>query len=79
MTNEEIIEVGAFNNGCDLTLSNIENYIVELEQAGEPVEVKYARVLRMIVGMRAVIETRIAPKEEPPAVIVPDSQIIIAS
>jgi hypothetical protein len=33
----------------------------------------------MIVGMRMVVEKRRAPKAEEPAIMVPDSKIIIAS
>ena len=68
-----------FNSGCDLVLSHVEGFIVKLEEAGEPVEMKYERILRMVAGMRAVVEKRRAPKAEEPVIAVPDQKIIIAS
>lgn len=74
---EPMNEIDIFNSGCDLVLGHIEGYIVNIEEAGEPVEVKYEKILRMVAGMRAVVEKRRAPKQEEPAIMVPDQQIII--
>jgi hypothetical protein len=85
MANEQMVEATAentmdlFNSGCDLVLSHIEGYIVKLEDAGGTPEEKYTLLLKTIAGMRAVVEKRRAPKAEEPAIIVPESQIIIAS
>ena len=68
-----------FNSGCDLVLSHIEAYIIKIEEEGGSYEKKYEQLLKTIAGMRAVVEKRRAPKAEEPAIIVPESQIIIAS
>ena len=74
---EQANEIDIFNSGCDLVLSHIEGFIVKIEEAGEPVEMKYEKVLRMVAGMRAVVDKRRAPKEEEPTIVVPDQQIIV--
>jgi hypothetical protein len=83
MANEQAVEqaneIDIFNSGCDLVLSHVESFIVRLEEEGEPAEQKYEKLLKMIVGMRMVVEKRRAPKAEEPAIMVPDSKIIIAS
>jgi hypothetical protein len=85
MANEQADEAVAentmdvFNSGCDLVLSHIEGYIIKLEEAGEPVQQKYEQLLKAVVGMRAVIEKRRAPKPPESMIAVPDQQIIIAS
>ena len=85
MANEQMVEATAentmdlFNSGCDLVLSHLEGYIVKLEDAGGTPEEKYTLLLKTIAGMRMVVEKRRASKPEEPAIIVPESQIIIAS
>lgn len=85
MANEQMAAATAentldiFNSGCDLVLSHVESFIVKLEEEGEPAEQKYEKLLKMVVGMRAVVEKRRAPKAEEPAIIVPEPQIIIAN
>jgi hypothetical protein len=83
MSNEgaagQVNELDAFNSGCDLVLTVIETRIIKLEQEGGTPEQKYSNLLKTLVDMRNVVENRRAPKVEEPAIMVPDSKIIIAS
>jgi hypothetical protein len=73
----EMNEVDIFNSGCDLVLGHIEKFILGLEEAGYPAEEKYEKIVRMVAGMRAVVEKRRSVKQEEPTIAVPDQQIII--
>lgn len=74
---EQANEIDIFNSGCDLVLSHVENFILKLEESGESVDMKYDKIIRMVAGMRAVVDKRRAPKQEEPAIMVPEQQIII--
>jgi hypothetical protein len=74
---EQANEIDIFNSGCDLVLSHIEKFILNLEEAGDPVGDKYEKLVKMVVGMRAVVEKRRAVKEEEPTIAVPEQKIII--
>jgi hypothetical protein len=54
----------AFNSGCDLVLSNIQEFIGKLDASDEDDATKYDKVKRMVAGMAAVVASRRAPREE---------------
>jgi len=76
-----IFEVlAAFNDGGDVVLQQFENMIEENSKSDQPIEEKYDKLLRMVVGMRATITRRQGKlKEEMPAIDVPPQQIILPS
>jgi hypothetical protein len=56
--------IDAFNSGCDLVLSNIQEFIGKLDASSEGDAEKYDKVKRMVAGMAAVVASRRAPREE---------------
>jgi hypothetical protein len=73
----EMNEIDLVNSGCDLVLTHIEKFILGLEDAGHPVEKKYEDLVRMVAGMRIIVEKRRSVKQQEPAIAVPEQKIII--
>lgn len=54
----------AFNDGCELALSTIKNFVDKLDASGEGAAEKYDKVKSMVAGMAALVVSRRAPRQE---------------
>jgi len=68
----------AFNDGCDVVLKTLEEFMEEMDKTEGMYEAKYSKVKRMVIAMRASVGTRGEPEEES-AIEVPSQQIILPS
>jgi hypothetical protein len=64
----------AFNDGCDVVLKTLEEFMEEMDQTEGMYEAKYSKIKRMVIAMRASVGTR---DEEKPEIAVPSTQIIL--
>jgi hypothetical protein len=68
----------AFNDGCDVVLKTLEEFMEEMDQTEGLYEAKYSKIKRMVIAMRASVGTHGEPEEQS-AIEVPPQQIILPS
>jgi len=59
-----VTHLDAFNDGYEVALSSIQDFVERLDASGEGAAEKYDKVKSMVAGMVALVVSRRAPRQE---------------